>query len=68
MHAHECRRCKAPRLEPQPIILALVCAGLTVKVIGRQWYWSYEMHDHLQQRLVDPDRLVSLAEKALLKA
>jgi heme/copper-type cytochrome/quinol oxidase subunit 2 len=23
-------------------------AGLTVKVIGRQWYWSYEMHDHLQ--------------------
>lgn len=39
--------------------------GLTVKVIGRQWYWSYEMHDHLQHKLVDPDRLVSIAEKSL---
>mmetsp|Transcript_27960 Transcript_27960/g.71300 ORF Transcript_27960/g.71300 Transcript_27960/m.71300 type:complete len:281 (-) Transcript_27960:228-1070(-) len=39
--------------------------GLTVKVIGRQWYWSYEMHDHLQQKLLDPDRLVSIAEKAV---
>lgn len=42
--------------------------GLTVKVIGRQWYWSYEMHDHLQQKLLDPDRLVALAEKSVLKA
>lgn len=40
--------------------------GLTVKVIGRQWYWSYEMHDHLQQKLLDPDRLVSIAEKAVV--
>lgn len=40
--------------------------GLTVKVIGRQWYWSYEMHDHLQQKLLDPDRLVSIAEKAVI--
>lgn len=39
--------------------------GLTVKVIGRQWYWSYEMHDHLQHKLVDPDRLVAIAEKSL---
>lgn len=39
--------------------------GLTVKIIGRQWYWSYECHDHLQHKLVDPDRLVSIAEKAL---
>jgi hypothetical protein len=39
--------------------------GLTVKVIGRQWYWSYEMHDHLQHRLVDPDRLVAIAAKSV---
>jgi len=39
--------------------------GLTVKVIGRQWYWSYEMHDHLQHKLVDPDRLVSIAQKSM---
>ncbi len=43
------------------------CAGLTVKIVGRQWYWSYEMHDHLQHKLLDPDRLVSIAEKALDK-
>jgi heme/copper-type cytochrome/quinol oxidase subunit 2 len=43
-------------------------AGLTVKVIGRQWYWSYEMHDHLQQKLLDPDRLVAIAEKSVLRA
>ncbi|GAX83289.1 hypothetical protein CEUSTIGMA_g10715.t1 [Chlamydomonas eustigma] len=42
--------------------------GLTVKVIGRQWYWSYEMHDHLQHKLVDPDRLVAIAEKSLTRA
>lgn len=42
--------------------------GLTVKVIGRQWYWSYEMHDHLQQKLLDPERLVAIAEKSVLKA
>ncbi|KXZ48628.1 hypothetical protein GPECTOR_26g531 [Gonium pectorale] len=41
--------------------------GLTVKIIGRQWYWSYEMHDHLQHKLLDPDRLVGIAEKALSK-
>eukprot|EP00798_Chlamydomonas_sp_ICE-L_P028466 gene28466-31613_t len=39
--------------------------GLTVKIIGRQWYWSYEMHDHLQHKLVDPEKLVSIAEKAI---
>jgi heme/copper-type cytochrome/quinol oxidase subunit 2 len=42
--------------------------GLTVKVIGRQWYWSYEMHDHLQQKLLDPERLVALAEKSVIRA
>ena len=26
---------------------------------------SYEMHDHLQHKLVDPDRLVAIAEKSL---
>ncbi|GIL77295.1 hypothetical protein Vretimale_3061 [Volvox reticuliferus] len=41
--------------------------GLTVKIIGRQWYWSYEMHDHLQHKLLDPDRLVGIAEKAFDK-
>ncbi|KAG2498358.1 hypothetical protein HYH03_003617 [Edaphochlamys debaryana] len=37
--------------------------GLTVKIIGRQWYWSYEMHDHLQHKLMDPDRVAAIAEK-----
>jgi hypothetical protein len=41
--------------------------GLTVKIIGRQWYWSYEMHDHLQHKLLDPDRLVAIAEKSLVE-
>lgn len=41
--------------------------GLTIKVIGRQWYWSYEMHDHLQHKLADPDRLLAIAEKGLDK-
>lgn len=41
--------------------------GLTVKVIGRQWYWSYEMHDHLQHKLMDPERLVAIAERTLEK-
>nr|AAK30365.1 cytochrome c oxidase subunit II [Polytomella sp. Pringsheim 198.80]AAK32115.1 cytochrome c oxidase subunit II [Polytomella sp. Pringsheim 198.80] len=41
--------------------------GLTVKVIGRQWYWSYEMHDHLQHKLLDADRLVAIAEKTITK-
>lgn len=54
------------RLPPPPPLL--LTAGLTVKVIGRQWYWSYEMHDHLQHKLLDPDRLVALAEKSVLKA
>jgi heme/copper-type cytochrome/quinol oxidase subunit 2 len=56
-----------------PLIILLFCVlrvfpGLTVKVIGRQWYWSYEMHDHLQQKLLDPDRLVAIAEKSVLKS
>jgi len=42
--------------------------GLTVKIIGRQWYWSYEMNDHLQHKLVNPDKLVAIAEKSILKA
>ncbi|MEW5308816.1 MAG: hypothetical protein WDW38_000747 [Sanguina aurantia] len=41
--------------------------GLTVKIIGRQWYWSYEMHDHLQHKLLDADKLVDLAARSLDK-
>lgn len=45
----------------------LQCPGLTVKIIGRQWYWSYEMHDHLQHKLLDADKLVDLAARSLDK-
>ena len=30
---------------------------LTVKVIGRQWYWSYEMQEHVQYALAAPSLL-----------
>lgn len=33
--------------------------GLTVKIVGRQWYWSYEMRDHFKQNLISADRLLS---------
>jgi cytochrome c oxidase subunit 2 len=35
--------------------------ALTVKVIGRQWYWSYQMKEHVQQSLVNPDLLLNLS-------
>jgi heme/copper-type cytochrome/quinol oxidase subunit 2 len=35
---------------------------LTIKVIGRQWYWSYEMKEHLHYHLVDPTELLKLSE------
>ena len=37
--------------------------GLTVKIIGRQWYWSYEMRDHFVNKTkVDMDSLIQLME------
>ena len=35
--------------------------ALTVKVLGRQWYWSYQMKEHVQQTLVDPNLLLDLS-------
>lgn len=35
--------------------------ALTVKVIGRQWYWSYQMKEHVQQSLINPDVLLELS-------
>lgn len=34
--------------------------ALTVKVIGRQWYWSYQMDEHVYSSLVDVDKLLEL--------
>jgi len=31
---------------------------LTVKVVGRQWYWSYEMTEHVQYTLASPSALL----------
>ena len=39
---------------------------LTVKVIGRQWYWSYEMKEHVHYHLVDPSRLLKLSNSFIL--
>lgn len=36
---------------------------LTVKVIGRQWYWSYEMKEHVHHSLIDADALLSSFQK-----
>ena len=35
--------------------------ALTVKVIGRQWYWSYQMKEHIQGNLIDPAHLLDLS-------
>ena len=32
--------------------------ALTVKVIGRQWYWSYEMKEHVHHTLTHPMKLL----------
>nr|QYC94396.1 cytochrome c oxidase subunit 2 [Oedogonium sp. 1_circle_61917] len=37
--------------------------GLTVKIIGRQWYWSYEMRDHFVNKTkVDMDSLIQIMD------
>ncbi len=33
---------------------------VTVKVIGYQWAWKYELKEHVRHSLIDPDILVSL--------
>lgn len=33
---------------------------LTVKVIGKQWFWSYELKEHVTDHLVDPTALLKL--------
>jgi cytochrome c oxidase subunit 2 len=35
--------------------------ALTVKVIGRQWYWSYEMKEHVRHTLVNETKLMELS-------
>lgn len=35
--------------------------ALTVKVVGKQWYWSYQMKEHVQQSLVNADALLELS-------
>lgn len=32
----------------------------TVKVIGRQWYWSYEMKEHVRHTLIQPSKLLEV--------
>jgi cytochrome c oxidase subunit 2 len=34
--------------------------ALTVKVIGRQWYWSYEMKEHVRHNLIQPSKLLEI--------
>lgn len=36
--------------------------ALTVKIIGRQWYWSYAMDEHVHYNLVDVDRLLEVSK------
>ena len=33
---------------------------VTVKVIGYQWAWKYELKEHVRHSLIDPDILLSL--------
>lgn len=35
--------------------------ALTVKVVGFQWGWRYEMKEHVQLSLINPDHLLSLS-------
>ena len=35
--------------------------ALTVKVLGKQWYWSYQMKEHVQQSLVNADALLEFS-------
>jgi cytochrome c oxidase subunit 2 len=41
--------------------------ALTVKVVGRQWFWSYQMKEHIQQSLVNPDLLLDLSISRVIK-
>ena len=34
---------------------------MTVKVVAKQWYWSYEVKDHVSHYAVDPEVLLSMA-------
>ena len=34
--------------------------ALTVKVVGRQWFWVYELDEHVYSSLVDQDQLLEL--------
>ena len=36
--------------------------ALTVKVVGRQWYWSYEMKEHVRYSWIDPNTLLDLSK------
>jgi len=35
--------------------------SLTVKVVGRQWYWSYEMKEHVHYSLAQPSKILELS-------
>jgi len=37
--------------------------ALTVKVVGFQWGWRYEMKEHVQLSLINPDHLLTLSEE-----
>ena len=39
--------------------------ALTVKITGKQWYWSYAMDEHVHYSLVDVDRLLEVSCYAL---
>jgi len=41
---------------------------LTVKVVGYQWAWRYEIKEHVRHALVDPDSCLSPINKNFLKA
>jgi cytochrome c oxidase subunit 2 len=43
---------------PSLIILSIAFPSLTLIVVGRQWYWSYEMRDHFKQTFYNADRLL----------
>lgn len=35
--------------------------ALTVKVLGKQWFWSYQMKEHIQKSLNNPESLLDLS-------
>ena len=32
----------------------------TVKIIARQWYWSYEMKEHIRYQRIEPSKLLDM--------